>query len=111
MAIARGHGYRRALPLAHRLALAYLLLPVLAWLLGWFRWWIGGPLAVLLLACAGPLLAGPWRRPRPAAWSLLPLALGWTLLTAAGNRFDAVNWDWVDHRVILLDLGRYAYLP
>ena len=26
-----------ARPLAHRLALAYLLLPVLAWLLGWFR--------------------------------------------------------------------------
>ena len=103
------HVSARALPLAHRLALAYLLLPVLAWLLGWFRWWIGGPLALLLLACAGPLLAGPWRRPRPATWGLLLLALGWTLLTAAGSRFDAVNWDWLDHRVILLDLGRYAW--
>ena len=102
-------GYGRALPLAHRLAIAYLLLPLLAWLLGWFRWWIGGPLAVLLLACAGPLLAGPWRRPRPAAWGLLLLALGWTLLTAAGSWFDAVNPDWLDHRVILLDLGRYAW--
>ena len=103
------HGYRRALPLAHRLAIAYLLLPVLAWLLGWFRWWVGWPLAAGLGLCAGTLLAGPWRRPRRALWGLLPLALGWTLLTAAGGQFDAVNFDWVDHRATLLDLGRYAW--
>ena len=109
MAINAVGGYGRALPLAHRLALAYLLLPVLAWLLGWFRWWIGGPLAALLLACALPLLAGPWRRPRPVVWGLLALALGWTWLTAAGGRFDAFNGDWPNHRAILLDLGRYAW--
>ena len=33
------------LPLAHRLALVYLLLSVLTWHLDWFRWWIGEPLA------------------------------------------------------------------
>ena len=99
-----------ALPVAYRLAILYLLLPAFIWLLGWFRWWVGWPLAVLLGACAGTLLAGPWRgRPRRATWGLLLLALGWTLLTAAGGVLDATNWDWLDHRVVLLDLGRYAW--
>ena len=38
------------LPLPHRLAIAYLLLPVGVWLVGWFEWWFGVP-AVALLCC------------------------------------------------------------
>ena len=39
------------LPVAHRLAIVYLMLPVMIWLVGWFHWWLGLP-AVLLLALA-----------------------------------------------------------
>ena len=96
-----------ALPLLHRVAIVYLLLPVFIWLVGWFEWWGGLPAAVLLGAGLRPALAGPWRMtpPRPATVALL-LAAGWTLLTAAGGVFDGNNSDWLDHRALLLDLSR-----
>ena len=102
----------RALSVPHRLALAYLLLPVAVWLLGWFKWWIGWPLAALLGACLAAPLAGSWRRrPRRETWALLLLALGWVMLTAAGGIFDRGNYDWRGHRLTLLDLGRHPWPP
>ena len=96
------------LPLLHRFAIVYLMLPVFIWLLGWFEWWFGLPAAVLLGAGLRPALAGSWRMPapRPATVALVLLAAGWTLLTAAGGVFDGKNGDWLDQRTLLLDLSR-----
>ena len=96
------------LPLLHRFAIVYLMLPVFIWLVGWFEWWFGLPAAVLLGAGLRPALAGPWRitAPQPATVALMLLAAGWTLLTAAGGVFDGDNPDWLDHRALLLDLSR-----
>ena len=33
------------LPMLHRLAVVYLMLPVVVWLVGWFEWWLGLPAA------------------------------------------------------------------
>ena len=105
----------RALPVVHRLALLYLMLPVAIWLLGWFKWWVGWPMVGLLGLGLGPAWAGSWRgNPPGATWGLLLAALGWVMLTAAGNVFDSFNVNWADRRTILLDLGRYpwpAFLP
>ena len=98
-----------ALPIAFRLALLYLMLPLAIWLLSWFRWWVGWPLTALLGVSLGPALAGPWRgRLRPAIWGLLAVALICVLLTAAGSAFN-FRYDWFKHRALLLDLGRYPW--
>ena len=100
----------RALPVAHRLALLYLMLPVVAWLLGWFRWYVGVPLALLLAVALRPALSGPWRGwPRPATWGHALAALVWVMLTGAGSVFDDLTSDWLDHRTTLLDLGRHPW--
>ena len=107
------------IPVVHRLAIIYLMLPVVIWLVGWFEWWFGVPAAVLLAL-------GLWQALRPARTSfkwqvffgalrsalrpttviLLLIALAWVMTTAAGGVFDVQNWDWNKHRSILLDLGR-----
>ena len=38
-----------ALPMLHRLAVVYLMLPVLVWLVGWFDGWVGIPATALLV--------------------------------------------------------------
>ncbi len=58
----------------HRLAILYLMLPVLIWLLGWFHWWLGLPAAVLLGLALWPVLAGPWRPSLPLVLFLVVLA-------------------------------------
>ena len=120
-----------ALPLLHRLAIAYLMLPVFVWLVGWFEWWFWLPTTVLLGAGLRPALAGSLpasgvpsrspaegfrrlRTPRPATLVIVLLALGWTMLSAAGGVFDGNNSDWLDHRTLLLDMSRFpwpSYLP
>ena len=99
------------LPLPHRLAILYLMLPVCIWLAGWFEWWLGLPAVALLGAGLWPALAGSWRgsRPRPAVVPCALLALVWVMLTAAGGVFDGGNPDWLDHRTTLLDLGRQPW--
>jgi len=99
------------LPLLHRLAILYLMLPVCIWLAGWFEWWLGLPAVALLGAGLWPALAGSWRisRPRPAVFACTLLALGWVMLTAAGGVFDGGNGDWIEHRATLLDLGRQPW--
>ena len=99
------------MPLPHRLAILYLMLPVCIWLAGWFEWWLGLPAVALLGAGLWPALAGSWRgsRPRPAVFACALLALGWVMLTAAGGVFDGENSDWHKHRATLLDLGRHPW--
>ena len=95
------------LPLAHRLALLYLAVPLGVWLVGWFEWWIGVPLAALLGAALLGAMRGPWR---PMTWrvgaGLAALMLVWLLLSPAGGLFLPVGQDWAHHRALLLDLGR-----
>ena len=96
-----------ALPIVHRLALLYLLLPLAIWLLGWFRWWVGLPAVALLALALKPALAGSWRgRPRLAALGLALAALAWVMTTAAGGVFDGRFPNWMDRHVILQTLAR-----
>ncbi len=97
----------RALPLVHRLAVAYLLAPVAVWLLGWFHWWVGVPATALLAVGAWQALSGSWRCRRPSRTTvvLALVAAGWVLTTAAGGVFTVAD-DWSTHRAILLDLTR-----
>ena len=100
------------LPLLHRLAIGYLMLPIGIWLVGWFEWWFGVPATVLLGASMLALFAGPWRIKMPrslAPLALVLLAFGWTMLTAAGGVFDGNNIDWIDHRTLLMDLSRHPW--
>ena len=102
------------LPLPHRLAILYLMLPVCIWLAGWFEWWLGLPAVALLGVGLWPALAGSWRGSpppprRPAVVACALLALGWVMLTAAGGVFDGGNHDWPKHRTMLLDLGRQPW--
>ena len=95
------------LPLLHRLAIVYLTLPVLIWLVGWFEWWFGIPVAALLVFAFRPALAGSWRtRPTTATIALLLVALGWTLVTHVWGFLEPGHSDWRTHRATFLDLGR-----
>ena len=105
-----------ALPLLHRLAVVYLMLPVVVWLVGWFEWWLGLPAAALLVGALRRPLSGRWRlrAPTPAEAAVLAVAALWVLATAAGGVFDPHNLDFFEQRVSLLDLGRHpwpTYLP
>ena len=105
-----------ALPMLHRLAVVYLMLPVVVWLVGWFEWWLGLPAAALLVGALRRPLSGPWRlrAPTPAEAAILAVAALWVLATSAGGVFDPRNLDFISYQVILLDLGRHpwpTYLP
>ena len=98
------------LPVLHRLAFVYLLLPMVIWLLGWFEWWFSLPAVALLGGCLGRALAGAWRgSPSPTTGGLMLATLAWVALTPAGGAFDGLADAWREHRAVLLDLGRYAW--
>ena len=99
------------LPLLHRLAIIYLMVPLIIWLGTWFHWWFGIPAAVLIILAFRPALSGFPRlsSPRPITLAILLVAAGWVMLTAAGGVFDTHNWDWHKHRSILLNLGYYPW--
>ena len=103
------------LPVAHRLAIVYLMLPVMIWLVGWFHWWLGLPAVLLLALALRKALLGSWRVSlRPVTWALLLIAFAWVMATAAGGVFDMINPDIEKHRAILFDLSRGnwpTYLP
>ena len=112
-------GANDEIPLVHRLAIAYLLLPVVIWLVGWFEWWFGVPFAVLvalgLWQALGPARASlNWQTfcrtlraaLRPATVMLLLIAFAWVMATAAGGVFDVHHPEWHKHRSIFLDLSR-----
>ena len=95
------------IPVVHRLAIIYLMLPVVIWLVGWHQWWLGVPASVTIVLESWRALSGSWKvSPRPLVLVLLLLAGGWVMATAAGGVFDVHNLDWVKHRAILLDLAR-----
>lgn len=96
-----------AIPLVHRLAIVYLVLPVAVWLVGWFEWWFGLPAVVVLGMALWKALSGSWRLSlQPAHAIIALLALGWVMATAAGGIFDINNVDWDKHRALFVDLAR-----
>lgn len=100
------HHETTELPVLHRLAVAYLVLPLVVWLLGWFHWWLGIPVAAALVAGLWRTMSGSWRiSVRPATLVLLLMAIAWVMLTAAGGFFDVRNPDWIKHRSVLTDLA------
>ena len=104
------------LPMLHRLAVVYLMLPVLVWLVGWFDGWLGIPAAALLVGALRRPLSGRWRlrAPTPAEAAVLAVAALWVLATSAGGVFHPRNLDFFEQRVALLDLGHHlwpTYLP
>ena len=88
-------------------ALAYLGLPVLIFLIGWLNWWVGLPMAVMLLAALRPVF-GPGFGVRaglsPAALVLVfSVAVVWSSLGGAGHLFFA-NFDWYTRDAVMRDL-------
>lgn len=105
-----GGGAAAKLPLPHRLALLYLAAPLCIWLVGWFEWWFGAPLAALLAVALFGVLRG---RLRPSisrsGIAVALLMLGFVLSFPAGGLFTPEGQDWVAHRALFLDLGRGAW--
>ena len=100
-------GREDELPLAHRLAILYLMAPVAVWLVGWFAWWLGIPAIVAMGLAIRRALSGSWAiSVRIESVGLLLVALLWVMMTAAGGVIDVQNFDWDKHRAIFLDLGR-----
>ena len=98
----------RELPLVHRLAVIYLMLPMVIWLVGWFEWWLGIPAAILLAAAFWQALCGSWRpSPRAAAIAILAVAACWMMATPAGGVLNIRSVDWDGHRTHLIELGRH----
>ena len=107
------------IPVLHRLAIIYLMLPVVVWLVGWFEWWFGVPLALLVAVGVWQVLkpgqAKINRRTllsalrsalRPTTVALLLIALAWVMVTGAGGVFDDQTHHWDKHQAIFLDLSR-----
>ena len=98
------------LPLLHRLAIVYLMLPVVIWLVGWFEWWLGIPAALLLAAAFWQAVSGSLRiSPRTSAVAVLAVAACWVMVTAAGGLFDIGLSDWENQRTRLIELVRYPW--
>ncbi len=96
-----------AIPLLHRLAIVYLMLPVVIWLVGWHEWWVGVPAAAAVVLALWRGLAGSWRvSVRPLHVALMLIAAAWVMATAAGGVFNVFNLDWPKHRGVFLDLAR-----
>ena len=107
------------IPVLHRLAIIYLMLPVVIWLVGWFEWWFGVPAAVLVAVGVWQVLkpgqAKINRRTflsalrsalRPTNVALLLIAFGWVMVTGAGGVFDDQTHHWDKHQALFLDLSR-----
>ena len=122
-----GKSASEEIPVLHRLAIIYLMLPVVIWLVGWFEWWFGVPLALLVAVGVWQVLkpgqAKINRRTllsalrsalRPTNVALLLIAFGWVMVTGAGGVFDDQTHHWDKHQALFLDLSRGnwpVYLP
>ena len=98
------------LPLLHRIAIVYLMLPLGVWLLGWFEWWVGVPFVALIALALSKALSGSRRvSVTPVALVLPSIALVWVLLNPAGGLFAGYSGDWPAHRTVLFELWRGSW--
>ena len=98
------------LPLAHRLTILYLALPVAIWLVSWLEWWVGVPAVLAMTLALRDVLRGPWRAsPTRRDLVLALIALGWVLSLPAGGLLAGESGDMLTHRAIFLDLGRGSW--
>jgi hypothetical protein len=92
-----------------RAAVAYLTLPLLIFLVGWFEWWAAVPLAACLVYALRPLFAAlPLAALRPPVTrgqllAAVAVGCGWTLFAGAGH-FLFANADWHVRDAVLHDL-------
>lgn len=105
------------LPFVAGLALFYLGLPTLVFVLGWFRWPVALPLAVLALLAFAAGWDGCRRWPARLSsgqWGVLAVvaavAIGWSSLGGAGHLCYA-NFDWITRDAVLRDLVATAWPP
>lgn len=95
------------LPLAHRLAILYLTLPLVIWLVGWLEWWLGVPVALALAAGLRNVLRGPLRVSVSRRDLMVgTLALAWVLAVPAGGLVGGQHGDWPANHSVFLDLLR-----
>ena len=94
------------LPLSHRFSLLYVAAPVVIWILGWFKWWVGIPIAILLIAGLWKVLAGSWRisLSLPVLVSFV-IALAWILVYPVSGLWQPAGEIMANYNLIL-DLGR-----
>ena len=94
------------LPLSHRLSIVYLATPVVIWILGWFNWWVGVPIAALLIAGLWRALSGSWRVSLSLRIvALLMVALAWILINPLSGLWQSAG-EIVAHYNIMLDMDR-----
>jgi hypothetical protein len=98
-----------SLDMLDRIVVAYLLLPLFIFLIGWFQWWASLPLA-LCTVYSLRYLAAPWRTGAtrlPITSLQLSLAIGvgigWTVL-GGGAHILFANADWSIRDAVLHDL-------
>lgn len=92
-----------------RLAVAYLVLPLLVFILGWFRWWVALPAACCIVWAARSVAAR--RQATTVAFPITRLQLlvavgigsAWALLGGTDHAFFA-NTDWRIRDAVLHDL-------
>jgi hypothetical protein len=94
-----------------RTAVAYLTLPLAIFLVGWFEWWVAGPLIACLVLSLRPLLgmatSAPAGKRLPVTALQITVAVvagcAWTVLGGADNVLFA-NFDWHIRDAVLHDL-------
>ena len=82
------------------------MLPLGVWLVGWFQWWVGVPLALLLVAGLRTTLSGGLALAKPprASVAVLLVAAAWVVASPALGFFP--SHDWVTHRALFLELAQ-----
>jgi hypothetical protein len=99
----------RSLDPLDRAAIAFLTLPMVIFVAGWFQWWVAGPLliclALALRPLAAPLAAGGPRVPITRVQVTVAVLAGctWTVLGGTDHWVFA-NPDWFTRDAVLHDL-------
>lgn len=91
-----------------RIAIGYLVLPGLIFLLWFFKPWIGLPLAAMTIAGCWYLIGKPGGGPAATSWPMLAafglIAAGWSYFGGAGHFVYANSIDWMVRDALLHDL-------
>ncbi len=109
MAISEAATEKTQLDLLDRVVVAYLVLPLWIFLLGWLELWAALPLLLVMMYALGPLVAagrGSGSRPRLSGWQVaIAIAAGcmWTVCGGIGHWMFA-NADWHIRDAVLHDL-------